>query len=81
MFYIGRRPFNNKIISEYSLKCTNDYMRKLLEKNEIEKKTYSNNFSQQLIRCSYPNDNNPNIFPFFIFLSISSLMYFFSNRK
>ena len=33
MFNIGRRPFNNKIIRDYSLKCTNDYMRKIKEKN------------------------------------------------
>jgi len=82
MFNIGRRQFNNKIIREYSLKCTNDYMRKLIKKNEIEKNTDLNNFGYQLMKySSYPNDNNYNMFPFLIFLSISSFIYFFSNRK
>jgi hypothetical protein len=83
MFNIGRRPFNNKIIRDYSLKCTNDYMRKIKEKNEIEKKPDLNNFRQEIIiGCpSNPNGDKYNMIPFIIFLSISSFIYFFSNRK
>ena len=87
MFNIGRRPFNNKIMKEYSLKSTNDYIRKIteknsLEKNSLEKKLDFNKFRQEFVSiASDTDDNNYNLFPFFIFLSISSFIYFFSNRK
>ena len=81
MLNIGRRPFYNKNIRDYSLRCTNEYMRKLIEKNEIEKKQNLNNFSKKLMnKSSYDNVNNFNLISFVIILSISSLMYF-SNRN
>jgi hypothetical protein len=82
MFNIGRRPFNNKIMKEYSLKSTNDYIRKITEKNSLEKKLDFNKFRKEFVSiASDTDDNNYNLFPFFIFLSISSFIYFFSNRK
>ena len=87
MFNIGRRPFNNKIMKEYSLKSTNDYIRKIteknsLEKNSLEKKLDFNKFRQEFVSiASDTDDNNYNLFPFFIFLSISSFIYFFINSS
>jgi hypothetical protein len=82
MFNIGRRPFNNKIMKDYCLKSTNDYIRKITEKKNLEINSDLNKFRQELVLCSSnPDDNNYNLFPFFIFLSISSFIYFFSNRK
>lgn len=79
MLNIGRRPFYNKAIREYSLKSSNEYMRRLIEKNEIEKNTNLNKFSQQLMKCSSYENNNFNLIPFVIFISISTFI-FFSNR-
>ena len=82
MFNIGRRPFNNKIMKDYCLKSTNDYIRKITEKKNLEKKLDFNKFRQEFVSiASDTDDNNYNLFPFFIFLSISSFIYFFSNRK
>ena len=81
MLNLGRKPFNNKAIREYSLKCTNDYMKKLIDKND-NKKINLNNFSQQTtMSSSNPNDNIFNLIPFVVFLSVSSLIYFFQTKK
>jgi len=85
MLNLGRKPFNNKAIREYSLKCTNDYMKKLIDKNDNKndnKKINLNNFSQQTtMSSSNPNDNIFNLIPFVVFLSVSSLIYFFQTKK
>lgn len=88
MLNLGRKPFNNKAIREYSLKCTNEYMKKLIDKNnnKIDNKNDNikinlNNFSQQsTMSSSYPNDNIFNLIPFFVFLSVSSFIYFFQTK-
>lgn len=86
MFYIpSQYKITDKIIRNYSLKSTNDFIQKLIEKNEKnEKNKYKNliDFNKIHEVPGHYQYNNKIIFvPFCIFCSISSFVYYFLIKK
>jgi hypothetical protein len=74
-------PSNKSILVE----STNKYIKKLIEKNE--NKQIENNFDlednkggKNLNLIQIPS-NNSNFVPFWIFLSVSSFLFLYSNRN
>lgn len=86
---IGKKPFfYNKSIMDYSLKTTNDYIKKKIQENEDTKKIKCCIDNTNLIiknNSDNNSDNNSeyqiNYLPFYLFLSFSSLMYLYSYKK
>jgi hypothetical protein len=73
----AKRPlYFNKNLSDYCTKTTNESIRKLTEKNNIERNR------QKLVVLSDDDNNYPkfNGFHFLLFLSISSITIFFYKR-
>jgi hypothetical protein len=90
MFNIGRSNFfiKNMNARDYCMQSTNNYVKKLIEKNKIDEPISYQKLSQQKII----NDNlrsineidtisNVKIINICIFLSISTFLYFYSNRN
>ena len=82
---IGKKPlFYNKSIMDFSLKTTNDYIKKKIKENEHTKQV---KFCIDNTKLTINNnsDNNSeyqiNYLPFYLFLSVSSLMYLYSYKK
>jgi hypothetical protein len=77
-----KRPFFfNKSLQDYCLKSTNESIKKMIEKCDEERKYKSIKFNLTTNdSCPEPNNNN-NIIPFICFLSISSFLLYFYNRK
>ena len=81
--------YPDKNIQVYSLKSTNEYVKKIIEKTQKEKEEKQVKFHFELndFKSDINNDENKNtpnnyIFsPFCLFLSISSLLFLYSNRK
>jgi len=90
-------PFYNKSIMDYSLKCTNDYVKRMIEKNEKKKNQFKIDLKVNEIiqenETSVKKDLNIldensseetkiiNYIPICIFLSISSFLCFYSLKK
>ena len=78
---ILKRPnFFNKSLQDYCLKSTNESIKRIVEKCDEERKYKSVKFNLTT-NDSYPEPNNNNIIPFICFLSISSFLLYFYNRK
>ena len=79
---ILKRPnFFNKQLRDYCLISTNESIKKMIEKCDEERKYKSIKFNLTTNdSCPEPNNNN-NIIPFICFLSISSFLIYFYNRK
>jgi hypothetical protein len=79
---ILKRPnFFNKSLHDYCLKSTNNSIKKIIENCDEERKYKSVKFNLTTNEsCPEPNNNN-NIIPFIYFLSISSFLLYFYNRK
>jgi len=78
----NRRPIFNPRLSNYCIQSTNESIRKLVEKYNKEQKDYKINYDM-LIRDSNidpPNMNNLYIY-LLCFLSTSSFVYYFLNKK
>jgi hypothetical protein len=73
-----RRPlYFNQDIRSYCLQSTNNYVKKLIDKRDEERKYGNINLNLVTNEVSNnPNTNNP-IFPLFFFLSLSSFVYYF----
>jgi len=85
MFSIMKRPTRplylyNKKIQDYYINSTYESIKKKISKTDEERK------NQKIVQCnlvtapSVPNSTNPFI-PVLVFLSISSLVYYFYNSK
>ena len=84
MFSIVKRPTPtlydyNKKMREYSLNSTYESIRKRFHKTNEERKNQLVNFNL-VTAPSIPNPTNPFI-PVLVFLSVSSLVYYFYNSK
>jgi hypothetical protein len=78
--FLKRPKIFNQELHNYCLKSTNESIRKLVEKNEKERKF---KFDDKLFIASdnsNPNPNN-NIITFLCFLSVSSILLYFYNSK
>jgi len=80
---ILKRPnYFNKPLYDYCLKSTNESIKKMTEKCDKERKYKSINLNLTTNDSSpEPNNNNNNIIPIICFLSISSFLFYFYNRK
>jgi len=79
---ILKRPiFFNKSLQDYCLKSTNESIKKIIENCDEERKNKLTKFNLTTNDpCPEPNNNN-NIVHFICFLSISSFLIYFYNRK
>jgi hypothetical protein len=79
---ILKRPnFFNKSLKDFCLKSTNESIKKIVENCDEERKYKLVKFNLTT-NDSYPEPNNKNnIIPFICFLSISSFLLYFYNRK
>jgi hypothetical protein len=77
---ILKRPnYFNKSLQDYCLKSTNESIKKIIQKCDEERKHKSIKFNLTTNEsCPEPNNN---IIPFICFLSISSFLIYFYNRK
>jgi hypothetical protein len=81
IYSILKRPnFFNKSLQDYCLKCTNESIKKMIENCDEERKYKSVKFNLTT-NDSCPEPKNNNITPFICFLSISSFLLYFYNRK
>jgi hypothetical protein len=82
----NRPKFLNPILSEICKKSTNDYIRRLTEKNKEEKNKFSINsklVSSMVLNSDENNDPPNNIFPIlpiFYFISATYFCYIFYKR-
>jgi hypothetical protein len=83
MLFIKRSALFNQNLHNYLLQSTNNYIKKLVEKTDEERK--SPKYKLDLVtENTVPNPNsNPNnfILPVLVFLSTSTIIYYFYNSK
>jgi hypothetical protein len=85
MFSIMKRPTRplylyNKKIQDYYINSTYESIKKKISKTDEERKTQKIVQLNLVTTPSIPNSTNPFI-PVLVFLSISSLVYYFYNSK
>ena len=85
MFSIMKQPIKplylyNKKMRDYCLNSTYESIKKKISKTDEERKTQKIVQLNLVTAPSVPNSTNPFI-PVLVFLSISSLVYYFYNSK
>jgi hypothetical protein len=88
MFNIGRSNFlkKNTNIRDYCLQSTSNSIKRIIEKKQLEEKIINETLIEKLSKNFKSNSEvdsitNANIFNICFFLSVSSFIYFYSNRK
>lgn len=79
---ILRKPiYYNKELHDYCLKSTNDSIKRIIEKNDEERKKKLICFDLQVkdINCDFKPKNE--VFPFILFLSVSSFLFYFMSQN
>jgi len=83
MFFFKRPTLFNEYLHNHCLQSTNNYIKKLVEKTDEERK--SSKYKIDLVTentVSNPNSNPNNfILPVLVFLSTSTILYYFYNSK
>ena len=83
MFFFKRPILFNQHLHNHCLQSTNNYLKKLVEKTDEERKSpkYKINLVTETT-FSNPNSNPNNLmFTVLVFLSTSSILYYFYNSK
>lgn len=75
---ILKKPiYYNKELHDYCLKSTNDSIKKMIEKNNEERKKKSVYFDLQIKEKEYTFEPKNEVFPFLLFLSASTFLFYF----